>query len=79
MRLAMLGGVVGENARMMQLVVILESANPSAQMVIVCLNQLGVPELASQISLIYVGQYLLSIITLTFWASVAMNMVYSNE
>lgn len=63
---------------MMQLVVVVEAANPSAQLVVVCLNQLGVPELASQMSLVFVGQYVLSIVTLTFWTSVGMSMIYSD-
>jgi hypothetical protein len=48
----------------------------SAMQVIVSLNQLGVPDLAAQMSLLYVGQYLLCILTLTFWASVGMSMIY---
>lgn len=76
LRLCVMGGIVGSNSKMIQLVIVLASANPSAQMVIVSLNQLGVPDLASQMSLLYVGQYLLCIVTLTMWASVGMSMIY---
>ena len=79
LRLSVMAGVIAASARMTQLVIVLQSANPSAQMVIVCLNQLGVPDLAAQISLLYVGQYLLCIVTLTLWASVGMAMIYPQD
>lgn len=76
LRLSLMVGILTSQHRMLQLVIVLESANPSAQIVIVVLNQLGVPDLAAQMSLLYVGQYLLSILTLTFWTSVGMTMLY---
>lgn len=72
-----MGGVISAHERMLQLIIVLESASPSAQIVIVSLNQLGVPELASKLSVLYVGQYLFCIITLTFWASLGMMMIYA--
>jgi len=74
--LAVDAGLVGASERLIQLVVCIEAAAPSAQLIIVSLTQLGQAKLASQVSFLYVAQYVASILTVTFWTSVAMSSIY---
>jgi hypothetical protein len=60
----------------MFLVICIISSSPSAQMIVVCLNQLGYGEIASKVSYLYLFQYSFSIITITAVATVAMNIFY---
>lgn len=69
-------GLLSPSNRMMALLIILESAAPSAQVLIVTLNQLGIPEVASAMSYMYVYLYFFSIFTVTIWISVAMSLYY---
>ena len=75
--LAVDAGIVGPSERMMQLVVCIESAAPSAQLIIVSLSQLGKPKLASQMAFLYLFQYLCTIFTVTAFTAVAMSQIYS--
>jgi hypothetical protein len=69
-------GVLRADDRLMQLVVAVESASSSAQLIIVSLNQLGLVSIASQMSYAYVYQFVASIFTLTFWVTVSMTRIY---
>jgi hypothetical protein len=69
-------GVLRADDRLMQLVVAVESASSSAQLIIVSLNQLGLVSIASQMSYAYVYQFMASIFTLTFWVTVSMTRIY---
>ena len=62
--------------RLMRLLVVIEAAAPSAQLIIVSLNQIGIPEIASGIAYMFVFQYIASIFTLTLWASVGLSIIY---
>lgn len=70
-------GVLPTRDRMMQLIILIESASPSAQIIIVCMNQLGDPKLAANIAYIYVIEYFFSILTITLWTTVAIGVFYS--
>lgn len=76
LRLAVDGGIIAPREKLMQLVICIEVAAPSAQLIIVSLSQLGLQRVASQMSYLYVYQYLFSIITITCWTSVAMSLIY---
>ena len=75
--LAVDAGIIAPTERMMQLVVCIESAAPSAQLIIVSLSQLGKPKLASQMAFLYLFQYLCTIFTVTAFTAVAMSQIYS--
>ena len=62
--------------RLMQLIVVVESASPSAQVVLVCLQQLDMPFVATKLSYLYIYQYAFSIFTITVFTSIAMSMLY---
>jgi hypothetical protein len=62
--------------RLLRLVVVVESGSPSAQVIMVCLQQLEVPYLATRLSYMYIYHYLLAIITITISTSVIMSMLY---
>ena len=62
--------------KLIQLVIVIEAASPSAQMVIVCLNQLGFQRVASQMAYMYVFQYMSCIITITMFATMALQLIY---
>lgn len=68
--------IVSHEEKLMQLILVVESATASAQMIVVCLNQIGLSQMASKISYLYVFQYSASVFTMTFWVTVAMSMVY---
>jgi len=76
-RLAADGQLIGSSERLMQLVCIIESAAPSAQLVVVSLTQLGHGRAASQMAFLYVFQYASCVITVTAWTSAGMSLVYS--
>ena len=69
-------GFVSQKDRIFMLVVVLEAAAPSAQMMIIALSQLGLEKVASQISYIFMIQYSLAIITITIWTTVAIYILY---
>lgn len=67
---------VGESQKLLQLIVVIESCVPSAQLILIVLNQLGLYNVASKLAYLYVFQYLISIFTLTFWFSIGMLYIY---
>jgi hypothetical protein len=69
-------GMIDKSQRLMLLIIMLESGSPSAQVLIVTLNQLGIVSVASRISYMYVFLYGASIFTVTMWTSVAMSIYY---
>lgn len=69
-------GLISSSQRLMLLIIILESASPSAQVLIVTLNQLGITRAASSLSYMYVYLYGASIFTVTLWTAVAMSLYY---
>eukprot|EP01035_Chromulina_nebulosa_P021916 gene21916-28375_t len=71
-------GVLSADDRMMQLMLLIESATPSAQVLIVCVNQLGTPDLAANLAYIFVYEYFFSILTITFWTTIAISTFYGN-
>ena len=60
----------------MALIIVLESSSPSAQVLIVTLNQLGIASVATRMSYMYVFLYGASVFTVTMWTSIAMSMYY---
>lgn len=71
-------GVLSADDRMMQLLLLIESATPSAQVLIVCVNQLGTPDIAASLAYIFVFEYLASILTITFWTTIAISTFYGD-
>lgn len=69
-------GLLSSNDGMMNLIILIESAAPSAQIVIVCINQLGIPHVGSHIAFAYVFQYLCSIVTITLWTTIGISLYY---
>jgi hypothetical protein len=72
----MSSGFISKSERSFMLVVFLEAAAPSAQLLIVALSQLGLQKVASQIAYLYILQYTASILTITFWTTIAMSILY---
>jgi hypothetical protein len=69
-------GLVPRHERLMRLLVVIESAAPSAQLIIVSLNQIGNSQIASGIAYMYIFQYLSSIFTVTLWATIGLSLIY---
>ena len=69
-------GAVSKDEKMMRLIIILEAAAPSAQILILSLNQAGAIEVASLLSYMYVFQYVSSMFTITMWTSIASKIFY---
>lgn len=69
-------GFISKDQRLMLLIIMLESCSPSAQVLIVALNQLGITSAASSMSYMYVFLYGTSIFTVTLWTTVAMSVYY---
>ena len=69
--------LISKEERLMRLLIVIEAAVPSAQMIIVSLNQVGGVQIASQISYMYVFQYSLSIFTITFFTTLGMRIIYA--
>ena len=63
-------------SKLMSLVLIIESASPPAQVIIVSINQLGIPDIASSVAYIYVFLYIISIFTITLWSTVGISLFY---
>jgi len=72
----MKAGWVSQRDRAFMLIVILEAAAPSAQLMIVASNQLGLTREASQLAYLYIFQYLSAIITITIWVIAAIMTLY---
>ena len=58
------------------IVALLASAAPSAQIMIVSLNQLGLAKYAAKMAYIYFFQYTFAILTITVWTTVGIIIVY---
>ena len=72
-------GILSVDERLMRLVIAIESAATSAQIMIVTLNQFKMtPIAAASLSYMYVFQYITSIFTITFWVTMSMASVYSS-
>ena len=69
-------GLVPRHERLMRLLVVIESSAPSAQLIIVSLNQIGNSQIASGIAYMYIFQYLGSIFTVTLWATIGLSLIY---
>lgn len=76
LRLAVDAGWIDRQARLMQLVIAIESAAPSAQLIIVTCTQLGLGRVAAQMAFLYVCQYLFCIVSITTWVSISMATIY---
>jgi hypothetical protein len=75
-RMCVYGGMIAREHKLIQLVLIIESAAPSAQMIIVSLNHLGHQYTASKMAYMFVYMYLFSVVTITLWGTVAMSLIY---
>jgi hypothetical protein len=69
--------IVPAHERLMRLLIVIEAAAPSAQLIIISLNQVGTAELASSMAYMYVFQYTISIFTITLWTTVGMRLIYT--
>merc|ERR1712166_1431738 len=67
-------GLLGNN-RLLQLVILLEFASPSAQTCVVVLAKLGMHAEARRLAFIYVFQYSLSVITMTLFTALALHLI----
>ncbi len=74
-----MNGIISKNERLFQLIIVMVAASPSAQIIIVSLNQLGFQKLAGQMAYMYVFQYLFCIISMTFVATTAMRVIYPQD
>ncbi len=76
MELCVQVNLVPKEERLMRLLIVIEAASPSAQLIIVSLNQVGGMQIASQVSYMYVYQYTISIFTITMFTTLGMRMIY---
>ena len=70
-------GLVGQDDHLIQLIIVVEGGAPSAQMMLVALNQLGLQDVAGKLAFLYVPQYLISIFSITFWTTIGADMIYN--
>jgi hypothetical protein len=70
-------GFLSKEERLMRLVISIESCSSSAQVLIIALNQLEVPEVASSLAYMYVFQFVSSIFTITLFATAAISKIYN--
>ena len=69
-------GLILRSQRLLQLVIVIQSCVPSAQMIILILNLFSAVDMAAKISILYVFHYILCIFTITFWFSIGMLYIY---
>jgi hypothetical protein len=69
-------GLISKSQHLVLLLIILQSASPSAQVIVVALNQLGIPQAAGAMSYMFVFLYFGSIFSVTLWTTVAMAIYY---
>ncbi len=62
--------------RLMMMLVLVESAVPSAQILMVCLQQLEMSEIAERLSYFYIYHYLIALVTITLVVSAAISLLY---
>ena len=65
-----------DSDKLLRLVVFLESSAPPAQILIVSLNQLTLPRVAGGMAYLYIFMYSFSILTITFWTTIAIYTIY---
>lgn len=70
-------GFLSKEERLMRLVISIESCSSSAQVLIIALNQLEIPEVASSLAYMYVFQFISSIFTITLFTSFAVSTIYN--
>jgi hypothetical protein len=68
--------IISVNQRLLRLIIAMESCSTSAQIMIISLNQIGIPEVATGLAFMYIFQYIASIFTVTFWITVAVSTIY---
>ena len=68
--------ILSEDEKLMRLIIAVESCSSSAQVMIIALNQIGIPQVATGLAYMYVFQYIASIFTITFWVTVAVSAIY---
>ena len=78
LKAALTVGLVGKEDRLIQLIIVVEGAAPSAQMMLVALNQLGLRDVAGRLAFMYVPHYLLSIVTITVWTTIGSQTIYTD-
>jgi hypothetical protein len=71
-------GILSEEQRLLRLIVSIESCSSSAQVMIISLNQIGIPEVATGLAYMYVFQYIASIFTITFWVTISVGIIYKS-
>lgn len=67
---------VPRSERMLRLLICIMAAVPSAQMVIVSLNQADAIDIAARLAYMFVFQYLASVFTTAMWISIAIHIIY---
>ena len=72
-------GIVPEEQHLIQLIIAVEAAAPSAQMMIVSLNELGIQDMAGSLAFMYIPHYLLSSFTITGWTALAGHIIYGDS
>jgi len=68
--------IIPRDNHLLRLIISVEAASPSAQLMIVSLNQLNNQKLAGQLAYVYFFHYLASIVTITGWVSFATKWIY---
>jgi hypothetical protein len=76
LKVALAVGLVDSEDRLLQLIIVVEGAAPSAQMMLVALNQLGLRDVAGRLAFMYVPHYLFSIVTITAWTTIGSGTIY---
>ena len=79
LQLATAAGFVGEEERLIRLIIAVEAAAPSAQMMIVSLNELGIQDMAGSLAFMYIPHYLGSVVTITGWTTFAGHLIYNSN
>lgn len=69
-------GLIPKEERLIQIIIAVEAAAPSAQMMIVSLNELQVQDMAGSLAYMYLFHYILSIFTITGWTTLAGYLIY---
>lgn len=64
------------HTRMLLLVIVLECSAPSTTLIMLVLNKAGLTHLASKLAYLYVYQYLASILTVSFWLTIGISLIY---
>jgi len=70
-------GVIDVNDRLLRLIICVEAGAPSAQIMLVSLNQLGLQIEAGKLAYMYLPHYVFSVITITIVTTVATQLIYN--